>query len=127
MSIKNQKYQKNLNDQLLGTEDPKIIIYELLNGLNNKLGDTLLCIEKGKNDDAKKNALKAQNIAFALRKALDHKDGGDVAKNLDYLYAHIHVATDKFIKNDSDKLLNSALLVSSEIFSGWKGLVNKIA
>ena len=123
----NKHYGKSLNDQRLGIEDPKLIIFELLNGLHKKLESTLVNLDKGNNEEAKNNAKKAQNIAFALRTALDHSGGGEIAENLDFLYSHIHLATDKFIKNDKKNMLNSALFVSSEILSGWKGLVNKIA
>ena len=123
----NNHYGKSLNEQLFGIEDPKLIIYELLNGLHKKLESTLVNLDKGNNEEAKNNAKKAQNIAFALRTALDHAGGGEIAENLDFLYSHIHLATDKFIKNDKKNMLNSALFVSSEILSGWKGLVNKIA
>ena len=123
----NNQYGKSLNDQRFGIEDPKLIIFELLNGLHRKLESTVVNLDKGNNDEAKNNAKKAQNIAFALRTALDHAGGGEIAENLDFLYSHIHLATDKFIKHDKENLLNSALFVSSEILSGWKGLVNKIA
>ena len=123
----NKNYGKSMNGQSSGIDDPKLVIFELLNGLNNKLQSTITCLDKGKGDEAKESAKKAQNIAFALRTALDHNGGGEIAQNLDFLYAHIHLATDKFIKNDKENLLDSALFVSSEILSGWKGLVNKIA
>ena len=76
---------------------------------------------------AKKEAVKAQNIAFALRRTLDRNNGGEIAQNLDLIYAHVHLAMDKFIKNNKKDLLSSALFCSSEILDGWKGLVNKIA
>ena len=123
----NKHYGKSLNEQSLGIEDPKLIIFELLNGLHKKLESTLVNLDKGNSEEAKNNAKKAQNIAFALRTALDHAGGGEIAENLDFLYSHIHLATDRFIKNDKKNMLNSALFVSSEILSGWKGLVNKIA
>ena len=127
MTIKNNKYTKSDNAQLLGTKDPKEIVYQLLNGLNKKLELTINSIDKGEIEIAKENALKAQNIAFALRKSLDRENGGEVAEGLDFLYGHIHFATDKLIKSNKKDYLQNALFVSSEILSGWKGLVNKIA
>ena len=64
MTIKNNKYTKSDNAQLLGTKDPKEIVYLLLNGLNKKLELTINSIDKGEIEIAKENALKAQNIAF---------------------------------------------------------------
>ena len=120
-------YSESDNLQLLGIEDPKLIVYELLNGLNLKLELTIKNLDKGDIEKAKKNALKAQNIAFALRRSLDKINGGEIAQSLDLIYAHVHLAMDKFIKNDKKDLISSALFCSSEILDGWKGLVKKIA
>ena len=125
--IKKNKYNKIVNSQLLGIEDPAAIIYELLSGLNKKIENTLSYIEKGEIDEAKSNAIKAQNIAVALQNSLDKKNGGDIAVALEYLYDHVHFAAENFIKNDNQKHLKSAFYVISEIFDGWKGLINKIA
>ena len=127
MNKKLQSYKSSQAKQLLGEEDPKLIIYELLNGLNKNLSSLIENIDKHDIKLAKEQAVKAQNIAFALRKTLDRNNGGEIAQNLDLIYAHVHLAMDKFIKNDKKDLLNSALFCSSEILDGWKGLVNKIA
>ena len=125
--IKKNKYNKIVNSQLLGIEDPAAIIYELLSGINKKIENTLSYIEKGEIEEAKSNAIKAQNIAVALQNSLDKKNGGDIAVALEYLYDHVHFAAENFIKNDNQKHLKSAFYVISEIFDGWKGLINKIA
>ena len=77
-----------------------MIIYELLNGLNKNLSSIIENIDKHDIKVAKEQAVKAQNIAFALRKTLDRNNGGEIAQNLDLIYAHVHLAMDKFIKND---------------------------
>ena len=127
MAMKNNKYSNSDNAQLLGTDDPKEIVYQLLNGLNKKLELTIKAIDKGQRASAKENAVKAQNIAFALRKSLDRENGGEVAEGLDFLYGHIHFATDKLIKSNKEDYIQNAFFVASEILSGWKGLVNKTA
>ena len=125
---KNLNKYNNINaKQLTGIDDPKVIIFELLNGLNKKLQITISHIDKGRHEKAKETAKKAQNIAFALRKTLDFKNGGEVAENLNFIYGHIHVATEKFITNDKNDLMTSAYFASSEILDGWKGLVEKTA
>ena len=127
MNKKLQSYKSSQAKQILGQEDPKLIIYELLNGLNKNLSSLIDNIDKNNINVAKKEAVKAQNIAFALRRTLDRDNGGEIADNLDLIYAHVHLAMDKFIKNDKKDLLSSALFCSSEILDGWKGLVNKMA
>ena len=126
MRYKN-KYKSSENYQVSAKTDPKEIVYELLNGLNNRLALCIKSIEKKELDDAKKLAKKAQNIAFALRKSLDHENGGEISKNLDFIYGHIQYATDKLIHNGKTDAISSAYYVSSEIFEGWKGMVNKTA
>lgn len=127
MSKNYKKYSTINAKQLIGIDDPKVIIYELLNGLNKKLQVTISDIEKGSMKKAKENAKKAQNIAFALRKTLDFQNGGEVAENLNFIYGHIHAATENFISNDKNDLMTSAYFASSEILDGWKGLVEKTA
>ena len=127
MSKNLKNYGKMNAEQLIGIDDPKVIIFELLNGLNKKLQLTISDIDKGKFEKAKVNAKKAQNIAFALRKTLDFQNGGEVAENLNFIYGHIHAATEKFITNDKNDLMTSAYFASSEILDGWKGLVEKTA
>ena len=90
MSYKKKSYNNSGAQQLLGEDDPKKIIFELLNGLNKKLESTILNIDKKKLNIAKEDAKKAQNIAFALRRSLDRQNGGEIADNLDFLYGHIH-------------------------------------
>lgn len=121
------KYKASANKQISSRSEPKEIVYELLSGLNNRLELCIKSIEKNKLDEAKKLAKKAQNIAFALRSSLDHQNGGEISKNLDYIYGHIQFATDKLIKNGKPDAISSAYYVSSEIFDGWKGIVNKTA
>ena len=127
MSKNFNNYSKINAKQLTGIDDPKVIIFELLNGLKSKLQLTIADIDKGKFEKAKENAKKAQNIAFALRKTLDFQNGGEVAENLNFIYGHIHAATEKFIANDKNDLMTSAYYASSEILDGWKGLVEKTA
>ena len=57
----NKNYGKSMNGQSSGIDDPKLVIFELLNGLNNKLQYTITCLDKGKGDEAKESAKKAQN------------------------------------------------------------------
>lgn len=121
------KYKKSNISQKLKTKDSYEIINELLSGLNDHLKETLVSLEKNNNDLAKEKAKKAQNIAYALQNCLDIKNGGDVAKNLNFLYRHIRYATKNYIEQDKADLLSSAHYVSSEILEGWKGMNTSVA
>ena len=80
MRNKLQSYKSLQAKQLLGEEDPKLIIYELLNGLNKNLSSLIENIDKNDIKIAKEQAVRAQNIAFALRKTLDRNNGGEIAQ-----------------------------------------------
>ena len=80
MNKKLQSYKSSQAKQLLGEEDPKLIIYELLDGLNKNLSSIIENIDKHDIKVAKEQAVKAQNIAFALRKTLDRNNGGTLVK-----------------------------------------------
>ena len=47
----NNHYGKSLKEQRFGIEDPKLIIFELLNGLHKKLEITLVNLDKGNNEE----------------------------------------------------------------------------
>ena len=57
-------------------------------------------IDKGKLDDAKEKARKAESIAHALQNCLNVKDGGEIAENLNYLYRHIRFAAKNLLEKD---------------------------
>ena len=78
--------------------DPCEIIHELLSHLNKNLADAINNIDKGKIDEAKEKAKKAESIAHALQNCLNIKDGGEIAENLNYLYRHIRFAAKNLLE-----------------------------
>ena len=127
MKSKLAKYQNSNIAQKINTDDKYDIINELLCALNKNLKETLTNLDKRKGEKAKDTAKKAQNIAFALQNCLDVKNGGEIAQNLNYCYRHIRFATQSYLENDKSNLLTSALFVSSELLSGWKGMNTSVA
>ena len=126
MSKLNQ-YKKSQISQKKELDDPREIIHELLTHLNKNLSDTIKNIDKGKIDDAKEKARKAESIAHALQNCLNIRDGGDIAQNLNYLYRHIRFATRNLLEKEKTELLTSAHFVSNEILEGWKGMNSSVA
>ena len=55
-------------------------------------------MDKGKIQNAKKQAKKAESIAYALQNCLNMRDGGEIAENLNYLYRHIRLAAKNSIR-----------------------------
>ena len=121
------KYKSSQISQEMETLNPYSIIYELLQGLNERLSDTVQSIDNGSLETAKEQAQKAEKIAYSLQNCLDFKDGGEIAENLNYLYRHIRFATKIYIEKDKTDLMQSALFVSNEILEGWKGVSSRVA
>jgi flagellin-specific chaperone FliS len=121
------EYKKSEISQKKELADPREIIYELLSHLNKSLSDAIKNIDKGKIDDAKEKARKAEAIAHALQNCLNVKDGGEIAENLNYLYRHIRFAAKNLLEKEKSELLTSAHFVSNEILEGWKGLNSSVA
>ena len=121
------KYKKSEISQKKEVADPREIIYELLLHLNKNLSDAIKNIDKGKLDDAKEKARKAESIAHALQNCLNVKDGGEIAENLNYLYRHIRFAAKNLLEKEKTELLTSAHFVSNEILEGWKGMNSSVA
>ena len=126
MSKLNQ-YKKSEISQKKEVADPREIIHELLLHLNKNLSDAIKNIDKGKLDDAKEKARKAESIAHALQNCLNVKDGGEIAENLNYLYRHIRFAAKNLLEKEKTELLTSAHFVSNEILEGWKGMNSSVA
>lgn len=71
------------------------------------------------------NLMRAYDIIMELQVSLDHKVGGDVAKQLDQLYTFI---LDQYTKtNISGEVqpLKDALKVIENLYEGWKVAVEK--
>ena len=121
------KYKNSEISQKKELADPSEIIHELLTHLNKNLSDAIKSIDKGKVNDAKEKARKAETIAHALQNCLNIKDGGEIAENLNYLYRHIRFAAKNLLEKEKSDLLTSAHFVSNEILEGWKGLNSSVA
>ena len=126
MSKLNQ-YKKSEISQKKEAAEPHEIIHELLSQLNKNLSDAIKNIDKGKIDDAKEKARKAESIACALQNCLNMRDGGEIAENLNYLYRHIRFAAKNLLEKEKTDLLTSAHFVSNEILEGWKGMSSSVA
>ena len=126
MSKLNQ-YKKSELSQKKELADPSEIIHELLSHLNKNLADAIKKIDKGKIDEAKEKAKKAESIAHALQNCLNIRDGGEIAENLNYLYRHIRFAAKNLLEKEKTELLTSAHFVSNEILEGWKGMNSSVA
>ena len=121
------KYKKSDISQKIEVAEPYEIIHELLSNLNKNLSQAIISMDKGKIQNAKKQAKKAESIAYALQNCLNMRDGGEIAENLNYLYRHIRFAAKNLLEKEKTELLTSAHFVSNEILEGWKGMNSSVA
>ena len=63
--------------------------------------------------------IKAQAIVSELRKSLNMEAGGDIAANLDLLYAYIHDLTARALVQNSVEPLDEATRLLGEIREAW--------
>ena len=121
------KYKKSSISQKIEVAEPYEIIHELLSNLKTNLSQAISSMDKGHIQNAKKQAKKAEQIAYALQNCLNMRDGGEIAENLNYLYRHIRFASKILLEQDKSELLTSAHFVSNEILEGWKGMSSSVA
>lgn len=85
----------------------------------------IIAAEQKKVADRGQNLMRAYDIIMELQVSLDHKVGGDVAKQLDQLYTFV---LDQYSKgNISGEIepLKNALKVIENLYEGWKVAVEK--
>lgn len=99
--------------------DPVELILLLYNG-------ALFRIAQGRQRLEEKNPLhaglaisKAQAIVGELRQSLNLEAGGDVAKNLDRLYAYLHELLVKSMRESRAEPLNEAAKLLTELRGAW--------
>jgi flagellar protein FliS len=99
--------------------DPAQLIVLLYNG-------ALSLIAQGQQAQKKKDLVqaglaisKAQAIVGELRQALDLDSGGDIAKNLDRLYAYMHELMVKAMLVNKIEPLNEAAKLLTELRGAW--------
>ncbi len=69
---------------------------------------------------------RAYDIVMELNNTLDHKIGGEIAKNLEQLYMFITEQYTKANINGSPEPLKNALKVLETLYEGWVGAVEKM-
>ena len=117
-----QKY-KNQSIQTASREKILLMLYE------GAIRFMKLAVQACENKDIAGRGLnigKAFDIVMELNNSLDHKVGGDIAKNLEQLYMYItEQLTQANIKGDKAHLDN-AIKVMEVLYSGWQEAIEKL-
>ena len=121
MAAMKQYQSVNTNAQIVDAS-PHRLIQMLMEGGLTRLAQARGAMERG--DVALKGGLigKAVDIIGGLREALSQEEGGEIAANLDNLYAYM---TSRLIeanlKNDS-AIIDEVVGLLREVKSGWDGI-----
>lgn len=121
MAAMKQYQSVNTNAQLVDAS-PHRLIQMLMEGGLARLAQARGAMERG--DVALKGALigKAVDIVGGLREALNQDEGGEVAANLDNLYAYMTTRLlEANLKNDP-AILDEVAGLLREVKAGWDGI-----
>ena len=72
------------------------------------------------------NIIRAFDIIVELQATLDHKVGGDLAKQLEQLYVYMMEQYTKANLKGEVEPLKSNLKVLENLYEGWKGAIEKM-
>lgn len=86
----------------------------------------IIAIEEKRVADKGTNILRALDIVIELQATLDHKVGGELAKQLEQLYVFmIEQYTKANLKGEVEPL-KANLKVLENLYEGWKGAIEKM-
>ena len=117
-----KQYQSvNVNAQVIEA-DPHRLIQMLLEGGLQRIAQAKGAIEYG-NIPLKGELIgKAMGIIGGLRDAVDTEKGGDIAANLDNLYAFMQQRLSQANLNNDPAMLDEVAKLLREIKEGWDGI-----
>jgi flagellar protein FliS len=99
--------------------DPAQLIVLLYNGALSHIAQGQQWHKKGDMVQAGLAISKAQAIVGELRQVLDMDSGGDIAKNLDRLYAYLHELMVKAMLVNKVEPLNEAAKLLTKLREAW--------
>lgn len=85
----------------------------------------IVAAEQKKIAERGQNLMRAYDIIMELQVSLDHKVGGDIARQLDQLYTFVLDQYTKANISGDPEPMRSALKVIENLYEGWKVAVEK--
>tara|TARA_R110001599_G_scaffold327271_1_gene540134 strand:+ start:18 stop:401 length:384 start_codon:yes stop_codon:yes gene_type:complete len=117
-----KQYQTvNVNAQI-SEADPHRLIQMLMEGGIQRIAQAKGAMQFGNVALKGEQIGKAVAILGGLREALDHKQGGEVAGNLDSLYAFMQQRLSQANLRNEVALLDEVTELLREVKSGWDGI-----
>jgi flagellar protein FliS len=68
------------------------------------------------------NLIKAQNIVAELLSSLNHREGGEIAENLQRVYTYMHAQLVEANLNDKPEPIDNVLALMSDLRESWAAL-----
>lgn len=117
-----KQYQTvNVNAQI-SEADPHRLIQMLMEGGIQRIAQAKGAMQFGNVGLKGEQIGKAVAIIGGLREALDHKQGGEVAGNLDSLYAFMQQRLSQANLRNDASLLDEVTDLLREVKAGWDGI-----
>lgn len=117
-----KQYQTvNVNAQI-SEADPHRLIQMLMEGGMQRIAQAKGAMQFGNVGLKGEQIGKAVAIIGGLREALDHKQGGEVAGNLDSLYAFMQQRLSQANLRNDASLLDEVTDLLREVKAGWDGI-----
>lgn len=123
--MKNNAYQKYKTTAVTSASREKILLM-LYEAAIKFVKLAITACEEKKVADRGTNIIKAYDIIMELNNTLDHKVGGDIAKNLEQLYMYMTDQLTKANMTGSVEALQNALKILETLYEGWQQAVEKI-
>jgi flagellar protein FliS len=121
----NSPYQKYKNTSIQSASREKLLLM-MYEGAIKFTKRAVKAIEEKKIAERCENIGRAFDIVIELNNTLDHKVGGDIAKNLEQLYMFITEQYTKANLTGTKEPLLASLKVLETLYDGWKQAVEKV-
>lgn len=117
-------YQKYKQTSIMSASREQILLM-LYEGAIKFTKLAIQAAEQKKVAERGQNLMRAYDIIMELQVSLDHKVGGDVAKQLDQLYTFVLDQFTKMNISGDIEAAKAALKVIENLYDGWKVAVEK--
>ena len=104
------------------TASPHQLITMLMRGALESLAKARGAIQRNQFDSRSKQINKALSIVMELQECLDTEKGGELAANLQALYAYITKRLVEANRENSEEILEEITGLLAEVLEGWAGI-----
>lgn len=118
-------YNKYKTTSVQSASKEKILLM-LYEAAIKHMKQAVVALENKKLADKGLSIGKAYDIVMELMNTLDHKVGGEIAKNLENLYIFVTDELTKANMNNSIENLQSAIKVMETLYTGWQQAIEKL-